>query len=330
MTATATTYSCGTSNAAALASRTTDRIIAVLEEIEAQPGELLVPDAEYHPVVAKALLVHAASWGPQGAELETLLNLPATDRRRQLSQLLGYGPVDLSRVASAERFRPVLLAAASIKKDKRDTYRYPLPPSLSTTTWWRRLTITLAWLSPVNTRSQRHRMARLSFSPPETDLRVHRTEGDWRAVRRGTVQHEILEGDSAVVFTAGDAMEINVDCRVDAGTLNGGAVRYALIASLEVAEQVAVDLHAEVRDQLPRRCADPCTSAHVAPTDLGLGPSALSGTALASGTSATVQVRRAGPDRRSMKRLGDRRTGCGPAEWPRGRGPRPGHGAPTR
>jgi hypothetical protein len=247
---TATTYSCGTSNAAALASRTADQIIGLLEEVEVQPGELLVPDAQYHPVVAKALLVHAASWGSQGAQLATLLKLPATDRRRQLSQLLGYGPVDLSRVASADRVRPVLIAASSIKKDKRDTYRYPLPPSLSTTTWWRRLTITLAWLSPVNTRSQRHRMARLSFSPPDTDLQVHRTEGDYHAVQRGTVQHEILEGNSAVAFTAGDAMEINVDCRVDAGTLNGGSVRYALVASVEVAEEIGVDLHAEVQAQL--------------------------------------------------------------------------------
>ncbi len=75
-------------------------------------------------------------------------------------------------------------------------------------------------------------------------------EGDARVVQRGTVQHEVLEGSSAVAFGAGDVMEINVDCRVDAGSLGGAAVRYALIASLEVSQDVSVDLHAEVRDQL--------------------------------------------------------------------------------
>lgn len=247
---TATSYSCGTSNAAALASRTADQIIELLETLEADPGQLLVGDAQYHPVVAKALLVHAASWGNQGARLAGLLGLTGQDTRKHLSQLLGYGPVEPTRVATASRVRPVLLAAASIKNGKRHTYRYPLPPSLSTTTWWRRLTITLAWLSPINSRSQRHRMARLFFSPPDRDLMVQRIEADWRAVQRGTVQHEVLEGSSAVAFQADGAMEINVDCRIDAGTLEGGFVRYALAASVEVAPEIEVDLHAEVRDQL--------------------------------------------------------------------------------
>lgn len=198
----------------------------------------------------KALLVHAASWGTQGAQLASLLGLNGPDRRKDLSRVLGYGPVDPQRVATADRVRPVLFATGSITRDKRHTYRFPLPPSLSTRTWWRRLTITLAWLSPVNTRSQKHRMARLSFGPPDADLLVQRTEGDWRAVQRGTVQHEVLEGASAVVFSAGDAMEINVDCRVDAGTLDGGSVRYALVVSVEVANEITVDVHAEVRDQL--------------------------------------------------------------------------------
>lgn len=246
----ATSYTCGTSNAAALASRAADRIIDALETLETEPGALLVPDAQYHPVVAKALLVHAASWGRQALRLEALLDLTGRDRRGQLARLLGYGPVDPSRVATSDRVRPVLVAASSIARDRRHSYQFPLPPSLSASTWWRRLTITLAWLSPVNTRSQRHRMARLFFSPPDGDLHVQRMQGDWRAVQRGTVQHEVLEGSSAVAFRTGDAMEINVDCRVDAGSLEGGSVRYALVASVEVSQNIAVDLHAEVRDQL--------------------------------------------------------------------------------
>jgi len=124
-----------------------------------------------------------------------------------------------------------------------------LPTSLAATTDWRRLTVTLAWPSPVNTTTRRHRMARLSFEPPRQPLRVERLEAEGRVSRNGTVQHEILEGQRAVAFTAGDALEINVDCRVDAGRLTA-PVRYGLAATLEVAPTIRADIHQEVRQQL--------------------------------------------------------------------------------
>lgn len=70
--------------------------------------------------------------------------------------------------------------------------------------------------------------------------------------RNGTVQHEILEGQRAVVFTASDALEINVDCRVDAGRL-AAPIRYALAATLEVAPTIRADIHQDVRQQLQIR-----------------------------------------------------------------------------
>lgn len=58
-----TAYLHGTSNATALATRTADHIFDVLEAIQSADGEPPFATAEYHPVLAKALLVHAASWG---------------------------------------------------------------------------------------------------------------------------------------------------------------------------------------------------------------------------------------------------------------------------
>jgi len=123
---------------------------------------------------------------------------------------------------------------------------------VATTTEWRRLTITLGWLSEVNTRTRRHRMARLSFDPPGQPLGVERTEAEYWVARAGTVQHEILEGDRAVAFAAGDALEINVDCRVDVGRLSA-PVRYGLAATLEVAATVQADIQAEIQQQLQIR-----------------------------------------------------------------------------
>jgi Subtilase family len=241
-----TVYTYGSSNAAALATRSVDQIFDVLQRLRADTGEFDFPDAQYHPVLAKTLLVHAARWGDIGTALNGRLGLPAQQRRRELTQLLGYGPVDVGRVATADRVRAVLIGASSITNGKRQTFYLPLPPLLAATTQWRRLTITLGWLSPVNTRSQKHRMARLAMQPPRSELGVDPIEADHNAVFRGTIQHQVLEGTAAVAFTEGDSLAISVDCRVDAGTLPA-PVRYGLAASLEVAATVRADLHAQVR-----------------------------------------------------------------------------------
>lgn len=248
----AAAYLYGTSNATALASRSANYIIDVLDGTPARADEFPFPDPQYHPVLAKTLLVHAASWGPLRATLRDALDLNASTERRDITQMLGYGAVDPRNVASASRTRVVLLGAGSITKDQRHQFRFPVPTALAATTDWRRLTVTLAWFSPVNTRSQRHRMARLSFQPPQDMLGVKRMQAQHQAVRRGTVQHEVLEGAAAVAFAVGDALTIDVDCRVDAGKLDA-PVRYGIAVSLEVAATVQADVHAQVREQLRAR-----------------------------------------------------------------------------
>jgi hypothetical protein len=243
------TYICGTSCSAALATRTVNNIFEVLAGLEIADDGFPFPDAQYHPVVAKTLLVHAAGWNELRGRMQDLLGLPGQTSRRELTRLMGYGPVRQDRVATADRVRAVLLGAASIGKNQRHTFRLPLPPALAATTEWRRLTITLGWLSPINTQSQKYRMARLWFTPPRDELAVAPIEADHDSVRKGTVQHQVLEGDAAVAFTEGSALAIDIDCRSDAGTLPG-PVRYAIAASLEVSAAVQVDLHDQVRSAL--------------------------------------------------------------------------------
>lgn len=245
----AVAHSSGTSNAAALAARSLSEIMDVLETVPAGSDDAPFPDAQYHPVLAKTLLVHAAGWHDSLAQMRELLGLTGQDVRRELTRVLGYGPVRGERVATAERTRVVLLGAGSIGKDQRHSYAFPLPQSLAASTEWRRLTITLAWLSPINVHSQKYRMARLWFSPSKDDLAVTPVEADANAVLKGTVQHQVLEGSAAAGYVTGSSLAIDVDCRVDAGSLQN-PIRYGIAASLEVATAVAIDLHAEVRTQL--------------------------------------------------------------------------------
>jgi hypothetical protein len=252
----AVTHACGTSNAAALATRSLNAIIDVLEGLTVDESTgLPFPDAQYHPVLAKTLLVHAAGWHDLIPTMRDALGLSGHAVRRELTQLLGYGPVRGERLATADRVRVVLLGAGSIDRDQRHSFRFPLPTALSASRDWRRLTITLGWLSPVNVRSQKYRTARLQFSPPLDDLALRPVEADHAAVLKGTVQHQVLEGDAAVAFVEGSELAIDVDCRSDGGSFPA-PVRFGIAASLEVSPTVRLDIHRDVVARLRQLVRD--------------------------------------------------------------------------
>lgn len=242
-------FICGTSNATASASRIASGIFDLLEAGVGDGADRTAIDPQYHPVLTKALLVHAASWDGVHDRLRDLLDLSGQAARRSLTEALGYGPVRLERVATADRVRAVLVGVGSIEADRRHTFRFPLPGLLKSSTEWRRLTVTLGWLSPVEVRSQKYRKARLHFAPPRDELAVEATQADHNAVLKGTVQHQVFEGRRATAYLQGDAITIDIDCKADAGSFTE-PVRYGLAVSLEVSDRILIDLHQQVRDQL--------------------------------------------------------------------------------
>lgn len=243
----ATGHIAGTSFAAALTSRAADHIFDVLEDTAPPAGPFPLPDAQYHPVLAKALLVHTARWGGIASTMRRIGPDPQQPlSRRDLTQLLGYGAVELDDLASAARTRAVLIGAGTIVKDQRQRFEFPLPASLASSAIWRRLTVTLAWFSPISPLPGRHRAARLRIDPPTEQIGAKRVEADWNTVVKGTVQHEILEGTDAVAYLDGAVLAINVDCRIDLSAATAPPVRYGLAVSLEVAVESQIDLHQEV------------------------------------------------------------------------------------
>jgi hypothetical protein len=67
--------------------------------------------------------------------------------------------------------------------------------------------------------------------------------------RRGTLQHEVLEGDAVVAFVDGDRLEFKVNCAADAGKFSS-KVPFALCVTLEVATGVAIPIYDEVRTRI--------------------------------------------------------------------------------
>lgn len=237
----------GTSNATALASRAASELYDTLDALREEPGGELI-DLLPRAVWLKALIVHSASWGDAGQVLDQILRTRQNSRqfKEYVTRLLGYGGVDPEVVRECTQHRVTALGGGQLQADQAQLHRFPLPPGLSGQPGWRRLSITLAWFTPVNTAHQSWRRADLWFTPPTDSLQIRRQQAEWRAVQRGTVQHEVLGGDRASAFVDGDDLQIRVSCRQDAGALED-AVPYALVTTLEVAEELGVDIYDEVR-----------------------------------------------------------------------------------
>jgi hypothetical protein len=111
------------------------------------------------------------------------------------------------------------------------------------------LTVTLAWLSPISASTQKYRTASLWFEMNNNGLAPTRRDADWRAVRRGTVQHEVFEGQKAEPFVDGDVLQIKVNCREDAGKIQS-PIAYGLAVSLEVAEGLDIAVYNEIKTRI--------------------------------------------------------------------------------
>ncbi|OIO67961.1 MAG: hypothetical protein COX55_02055 [Zetaproteobacteria bacterium CG23_combo_of_CG06-09_8_20_14_all_54_7] len=252
-------YCCGSSNSAALTSRAAAICYDHLAEIFSEQA----PEVDFTifgvPIL-KAMLVHGCRWGDAGATLERLL-LPDTNRRQiksWVSRWMGYGLPDIDKVLGCNEQRATLLGFGQLNDGEAHVYELPLPPSLNAQREKRRFTVTLAWLSPIAASTQRYREAQLWFDFEDGKksreklkgkLRVTGIDSDSDITRRGTVQHEIFEGESAVAISDGDTIKIKVNCRKDARKF-GAPVAYGLAVSLEVAEGVNLPIYNDIRTRI--------------------------------------------------------------------------------
>lgn len=246
----ATSYSCGTSNATALISRAAGICYDSLQQIFNEQAADLDP-SNYEVPLLKAMLVHGCSWGDIGSRISEVLRTPENGRQLSglVSRWMGYGMPVVDRVLDCTEQRATVLGFGQLSDGEAHVFCLPLPPSLGSRSEWRRLTITLAWLSPISASTQKYRTASLWFEMSNNSLAPTRSDADWRAVRRGTVQHEVFEGQTAEPFIDGDVIEIKVNCREDAGKIQN-PVAYGLAVSLEVAEGVDIAVYNEIRTRI--------------------------------------------------------------------------------
>jgi hypothetical protein len=249
-----TTFFRGTSGSAAWVSRAAALVIQDLETLSDPSG--LPLDSDFFAVMAKTLIVHTASWGSAAQEIRKVVaSLWAGEKLKDaVSRLVGYGCLDPARLGVGTDQRVTLLGFGRLADGEAHRYAIPLPPSLAGQRVWRRMAITLGYIPPINARDRRHRGAELFFRPERDSLRLYRQGPSWQSVKRGTLQHEVLESYEAAAFADGDVFDLQVNCRRIAGHLHD-RIPYAVALSLEVEQATTLPIYEEVAMRLRAQIA---------------------------------------------------------------------------
>ena len=245
-------YSFGTSAAAAQITHEAAKCYDVLGQVFLNETGAYIPN-DYKAILLKAMLTHGASWDSVGDKVATATGDPV----KQLCKWLGNGIPNIGRVAECTKERITLIGLGALKKEKGDIFKLPLPVDFSTRLLKRKLTVTLAYLSPIATNKQAYRSAQLWFTVDDGEKRLvpDRQNTDWRAVRKGTLQHEIFTGENPIVWNNDDLI-IKVNCKEEAGKFKE-AIPYCLFVSFEVAEGFDIDLYTEVTTKIRQRVQVP-------------------------------------------------------------------------
>jgi hypothetical protein len=236
------TYVRGTSGATGLATRRAARLLELIQVLRSGVAGF---EDRHVAAALKALLVHGAEWPDTKLIGDGTSTLP-------LDRFLGYGWLAIDHVLGCPAYRVTVLAVGDLGARQEEDIIVPLPAGLSGLVGKRRVTATLAWLSPINWRHRQYRRAKLGFHPPVGALRpvVDSKQVKFQKAQRGTVQHQIYEGSGAVPISPNDEIRLTIQCFEQAGGLNGASVPYAAAISLEVAEALGVEVYAEVAAQI--------------------------------------------------------------------------------
>jgi hypothetical protein len=235
--ASAEVFTMGTSPAAATVSRAAARAVDAVLEITNRPltrSELAV--------ATKAFVAHSA---------RVPRDLRAHEGLRPYAH--GYGAVLRDLADGCDPHEASILFVGDIGASEQRTLSFPLPNGLHVR-GLKRVSATLAWLSPVNWRHRQYRCAALDFSQPMgfTKLGTAVDVGGDRP-KRGTLQHTVWEVTKAVGVGAGTDLNLTVHCKEQGGGLHGERVDFAVALSLWVAPELGVDVYAQVQQQVATR-----------------------------------------------------------------------------
>lgn len=240
-------YSNGTSAAAALASRTCHRIHDALEATYGA-AFLQIP-AVQRAVLLKALLVHAAQWPQEIAEvIKTTLGPTgrgqASKQKDNIRRFLGYGYVDADDALACAADRATFFATGVLGPDRLATLDVPVPVAIGGKARPHSLSATVAWFSPVLPGRKTYRSSRLKIvTPAELDALAVSTERwhpDENQSNRGTVSSRRWSGANAPVVTPNMTVPLVVQRDPDQGTAVDEAIPFGVAVTICMPGEIGI------------------------------------------------------------------------------------------
>jgi Subtilase family len=248
-------YTCGTSAAAALASRTAHKIHDALED--AYGASFLALPHHQRAALLKALLVHTAAWPSESSALIKSI-LGPTDPKQSVRQkenvrrFMGYGLVSPDDAIACASDRATFWAVGSLGQESRCSIQVPLPVCMNGQARAHSMTTSLAWFTPVHPGRQSYRSVKLSLLAPEdfNELRVlpAKAQPDYNQASKGTAFSRRWEGDRAPTLTTRSSIELVIQREADRGSKVDELVPFGIAVS--VAMPGVVDVYAQARARL--------------------------------------------------------------------------------
>jgi len=251
----------GTSNAAALVSRSCARVADALEDVFSSTKENLHDRSTRVPML-KALATHGCSWGRIGEVLEDAYPPHGArkwhGRRDTIAKFLGYGQPAVERVVTGGDNRVTLLADDEILPEELHEYRIPIPRAMLHTRDIRSVTITLAWTTPIVTTSMDYRGVSLAFVDADGKTQYwkgydRKLQPNGTTAQRGTLLHLSLEGKRLQRSVDEKGLFIGVQAMARHFSQTMTKVPYALAVTLEMAQSQNTGIYADVSEAIRLR-----------------------------------------------------------------------------
>ncbi len=249
------TYTCGTSAATALASRTCHRIH---DALEANYGELFTGLTHHQrAVLLKALLVHPAHWPEDSAALIRDVLGPPDGRQHvrqkdNIRRFLGFGWVDADEAVACADDRATFWAAGTLRPDRVVNIAVPIPLAIAGQARLHSLSATLAWFTPVSPGRKRYRTCRLKILEPaglgDLAMQAHGDQPDTNQTNRGTLFTRCWRGDRAPAVGPNHSVTLTIQRDPDQGIVVDDPIPFGL--AISIAMPGVVGIYDEVRQRL--------------------------------------------------------------------------------
>jgi hypothetical protein len=245
-----TGFSAGTSNAVALISHEASRCYETLDKLFLEAG---IPVPENHiALIIKAMLVHGASWD---GFIDKISLVEDHSKRSAISNILqrfvGYGKPDIERVLECTENRITLIGFGDIVHNKAYLYDLPLPFNFfDEGLKKRRLTVTLAYFAPILLDGRGYRCGKVYFDLLNCRKELaYRTDANVNAVKRGTIQHEVLQQDSLLGWEKDEPLHIKLCCRSSDSNANT-VFPFALMVTFEIINPLNLTIYDDIRSRI--------------------------------------------------------------------------------